>query len=81
MRKQLICFFDLLVPCPLLSHPINGMIECSLGDNGVPSYEDTCSFTCNTDYHLTGNDTRICQKDGNWNGSDAICNEGKWNNY
>ena len=24
-------------------------------------HEDTCSFTCNTGYELTGSDTRTCQ--------------------
>ncbi|XP_065899762.1 sushi, von Willebrand factor type A, EGF and pentraxin domain-containing protein 1-like isoform X2 [Dysidea avara] len=61
------------VPCPPLTGPNNGMITCSLGDDGVPSYEDTCSFTCNTGYELTGSDTRTCQSDGNWSGSDDVC--------
>ena len=39
---------------------INGIINCSLGDDGVLSYEDTCSFTCNTGYELTGSDIRTC---------------------
>ena len=58
---------------------MNGMINCSLGDDGVPSYEDTCSFTCNTGYELTGSDTRICQSDGNWSGSDVTCSRGTAN--
>jgi len=53
------------------------MINCSLGDDGVPSYEDTCSFTCNTGYELTGSDTRTCQSDGSWSGSDDMCRRGK----
>ena len=56
--------------------PDNGMITCSLGDNGVPSYEDTCSFTCNTGYELTGSDNRTCQSNGSWNGSDDVCRRG-----
>ena len=54
-------------------------MSCSLGDDGVPSYEDTCSFTCNTGYELNGSDTRICQSDGGWSGSDAVCRIGKIN--
>ena len=55
----------------------NGMIgSCSLGDDRVPSYEDTCSFTCNTGYELTGNNTRTCQSDGTWSGSDDMCVRG-----
>ena len=54
------------------------MINCSLGDDGVPSYEDTCNFTCNTGYELTGSDTRTCQSNGNWSGSDDVCRRGTY---
>ena len=64
------CF---VVNCTSLTDPDNGMINCSLGDNGIPSYEDTCSFTCNTGYELTGSDTKTCQSDGSWSGSDDVC--------
>ena len=67
----------LIVSCSSLIAPNNGTISCSLGDDGTPSYEDTCSFTCNTGYELTGSDTRTCQSDGSWSGSDASCNRGK----
>ena len=69
--------FYLLVFCPLLESLINGMVSCSLGDDGVPSYEDTCSFTCDTGYELTGNNTRTCQSDGSWSGSDVVCRRGE----
>ena len=48
-------------------------MNCSLGDYGVPSYEDICNFTCNTGYELTGANTRICQSNGSWSGSDVVC--------
>ena len=66
----------LLVSCTSLTDPNNGTINCSLGDDGVPSYEDTCNFTCNTGYELTGSDTRTCQSDGSWSGSDVVCRRG-----
>ena len=69
----------LLVSCPSLSDPSDGVINCSLGDDGIPSYEDTCSFTCNTGYELTGSESRTCQSDGSWNGSIAMCNRGEHN--
>ena len=62
--------------CPQIFDPDNGMINCSLGDDGVPSYEDACSFICNTGYELSGSDTRICQSDGSWSGSDDMCGRG-----
>ena len=52
------------------------MITCSLGDDGVPSYEDTCNFTCNTGYELTGSGTRTCQSNGSWSGTDNVCKKG-----
>ena len=65
-----------LVSCELLTNPDNGMMNCSLGDDRVLSYEDTCNFTCNTGYELTDSDTRTCQSDGIWSGSDAVCRRG-----
>ena len=66
-------FILLLVSCPSLDNPSNGMVSCSLGGDEVPSFEDTCSFTCDTGYELTGSDTRTCQSNGNWSGSIAMC--------
>ena len=67
----------LLVSCSPLNNPSNGIMNCSLGDDNITSYEDTCSFTCNTGYELTGNDTRTCQSNGSWSGSDSACRRGK----
>ena len=66
-------FILLVSTCQPLTAPSNGMINCSLGDDGVPSYEDTCSFTCDTGYELTGSDTRRCKSDGSWSGSPVSC--------
>ena len=52
---------------------MNGELFCSLRDDGAPSYQDTCSFTCNTGYELIGSATRTCQSDGSWSGSDVVC--------
>ena len=71
------CLISSLVSCPPLTNLNNGMINCSLGDDGVPSYEDTCNFTCNTGYELTGSNTRTCQSDGSWSGSDDVCGRGR----
>ena len=70
-------YSSILVLCSSLSYSNNGTINCSLGDDGVPSYEDTCSFTCNTGYELTDSGTRICQSDGSWSGSNSMCRMGK----
>ena len=66
-------YFNFISSCPPLTNSYNAMINCSLGDDGVYSYEDTCNLTCNTGYELTGSDTRTCQSDGSWSGSDDVC--------
>ena len=71
----------LLVSCPSISDPTNGVIVCSLGDDGVASYEDTCNFTCNTGYELTGSESRTCQSDGSWSGSIAMCTRSEYHLY
>ena len=64
------------IRCDNLSSPANGMMLCSSGRVGVGYEGDTCSFTCNTSYELTGSDTRTCQSNGNWSGSDVTCIRG-----
>ena len=64
------------VQCSSLSDPNNGTMNCLLGDDGIPFYEDTCNFTCNTGYELTGSDTRTCQSDGSWSGTNSTCERG-----
>ena len=57
------------------------MVNCLLGNDEIPSYKDTCSITCNTGYELTGSDTRTCQSNGSWSGSDGVCRRSKFNMY
>ena len=62
------------IQCYNLSAPTNGEItSCSSGRAGVGYEGDTCSFICNIGYELTGGDTRTCQSDRSWNGSDIKC--------
>ena len=78
--QEIICFVDII--CDNLSTPANGEItSCSSGRVGVGYEGDTCSFTCNTGYELTGSDIRTCQGDGSWSGSDGtddVCKRGKF---
>ena len=62
-----------LLACPSLTAPNNGMISCSLGVDGVPSTGDTCTYTCNNGYELTGSPTRTCQTDESWSSSAPTC--------
>ena len=66
------------IQCDDLSTPANGEITSfSSGRVGVGYEGDTCSFTCNIGYELTGSDTRTCQSDGSWSGRETMCNEGQ----
>jgi len=73
-------YFQITVHCLPLIGPNNGIISCSLKNQGAPFNGDTCSFTCNAGYELTGSDTRTCQSDTRWSGSETICLRGKWCN-
>ena len=61
----------MIVNCPPLNHPDHGAINCSLGDDENPTYEDICAFSCDAGYELIGNDSRFCHSDGSWNGSSS----------
>ena len=64
------------IQCENLSPPANGNASCSYSRVGVVYKGDTCSFTCNTGYELTGSDTRTCQSDGSWSGTEVVCRKG-----
>ena len=74
--KCYMCF--MLVTCPSLISPTNGIISCSLGGNNIPNPGESCTFTCDNGYGLNGSSTRTCQNNGSWDGSDATCSRGKW---
>ena len=63
--------------CTHFAIPLNGrIVSCSSSRAGIGYDGDTCSVTCNTGYKLTGSDTRTCQSNGSWSGSDVVCREG-----
>ena len=68
--------FASVVSCPELNNLENGMIKCQSKEVKKYLYEDTCNFTCDTGYELTGSDTRTCQSDGSWSGNENICEKG-----
>jgi len=59
------------VSCQLLTAPDNGMIDCT-----GSLFEDTCTFSCDDGYELTGNENRTCQSDQTWSGTDPMCIQG-----
>ena len=79
MTYMCIIFSVTITTCPTLDAPENGMIDCSLGDDGLPTNRDTCTFTCNPGFELNGRKTRTCRTrrgQGTWNGDDNTCTPG-----
>ena len=68
-----------IVYCQPLTDISYGNITCSLGDDGLPSYQDTCDIICNTGYALNGSTTRTCLGDRTWSGTDDECLKGNNN--
>jgi len=62
--------------CDFLSAPGNGRIDCSLGDDGVPTNGDICTFTCDDGFELSGSKKRRCRirnSRSRWIGNEATC--------
>jgi len=70
---QLCNLFCLEITCDFLDDPANGMLHCSLGPDGLPTEGDVCVYECNDGYIVSGSNSRECQSDGTWTGSDATC--------
>ena len=67
-------YYVIDIQCDNLSAPANGEImSCSSGTIGVGYEGDTCNFTCNTGYELTGSSERTCQSEGSWSGLPVSC--------
>ena len=47
------------------------MIDCT-----GSLFEDTCSFSCDDGYELTGSENRTCQSDQTWSGTEPMCLQG-----
>jgi len=65
--------------CQPLSAPDNGMIDCSLGEDGIPTVGDRCTFTCNEGYERRGSRRRTCRIMNNrpvWSGRRTTCVRG-----
>jgi len=56
----------------MLDDPDNGTVNCSLGDDGIPSYEDTCNYTCDSGFQLFDGDQTMCLFNGRWSGDNVV---------
>lgn len=56
------------VMCPSLMNPENGRVDFTT------SVGDTATYTCDDEYILSGNSTRLCLPSGMWSGNAPTCN-------
>lgn len=56
-------------PCPSIFAPLNGNMKCT----GEQVTDETCSFSCQPGYNLTGSAERKCQPNHAWTGELAGC--------
>ena len=76
LKTNNMIIFISITECRPFTAPDNGDIECSLGDDGQPSLGDTCTFTCDNGYKLSGSVIRSCQIDGSWSDTEPVCIRG-----
>lgn len=57
-----------IAPCPVLSDPFRGSVNIST--NGAVT---TATYVCEDTYTLSGNETRICEENGEWSDSEPSC--------
>ena len=75
-RSKLVFSFAVIITCPNLTDPTNGILTCSFGGDGVADPGETCTLICDTGYMPNGSANRTCQSNGIWTGTDATCNRG-----
>lgn len=68
MTDVAVALYTGIVTCDDLPNPPKGNVVQS--DNTVGS---TATYTCFDGYELLGEDTRICQDDGDWSGDEPLC--------
>ena len=61
------------IACLQLTAPVNGNIDCSVGDDGETNVGETCTFTCHDGYELSGSVKRSCLNEQSWSGSETMC--------
>uniref|UniRef100_A0A3Q1HLC8 Selectin E n=1 Tax=Anabas testudineus TaxID=64144 RepID=A0A3Q1HLC8_ANATE len=61
---------EVTIDCPSLSHPDNGHISCSGGNQ---TFNSTCRFKCHLGFLLIGSSTVNCEVTGNWSGPRPTC--------
>ena len=69
------CFVFPVVDCNSLSGIVNGRATYS-----ETVFGSSATYSCDSGFLLIGDNTRVCQEDGQWSGEEPVC-VGKLRNY
>ena len=67
-----------VLTCPSLPPLSHGKINCSLGEDGEANPGETCTFTCDDGYELSGSASRVCTNSETWSGTTNRCTKGMY---
>ena len=59
-----------IVDCGPLKKPAHGKVSYN-----ITTYRAEATYECDSSYSLVGDPVRICGKNGNWSGSDTMCDK------
>lgn len=69
--------FPNIAQCMVLTDPPDGVIACSVGNDGVPSVGDTCTTECIGVVMTDGPRSRTCGTNGTWSSTSLVCGPGE----
>ena len=62
------CFVFPVVDCNILSGIVNGRVTYS-----ETVFRSSATYSCDPGFLLIGDNTRVCQEDGQWSGDEPVC--------
>ncbi len=66
-KLQCLMCFPPAVDCGSLANPRNGIVI------GNSTFGSEVTYVCDQGYTISGNDSRVCQSNGEWNGTAPEC--------
>ena len=66
----------IIAACNELPPPEDGSVTCDYGNDGIPSYQDVCWYTCEDGFQLFGSSSRTCLNTSVWSNDEPVCTRG-----
>ena len=68
-----VCYMYAARTCAERNLPVHGDAHCNNQPGTVPTYGDTCTFSCDSGYELIGEAQQQCLDTGQWSADPVIC--------